>query len=103
MHQQRVFEEMANQAAKILPQKQQIEVFEKSVKAATAFHDGEGYSKSFYKGSIAAPKDMNALKATSAGIHKDSGFSVKQLKEELLAHSFKVGHRKEQDHFDTAN
>lgn len=68
---------MANKAAKILPQKQQIEVFEKNIKASAAFHDGEGYSKSFYKGSIAAPKDMNALKATSAGIHKDSGFSVK--------------------------
>ena len=78
-------------------------MFEKNIKAAAAFHDGEGYSKSFYKGSIAAPKDMNALKATSAGINKDSGFSVKQLKEELLAHSFRVGHRKEQDHFESAN
>ncbi len=46
---------------------------------------------------------MSVLKGKSAGIHKDSAFSVKQLKEELLAHSFKVGHRQEPDQFDAVN
>ena len=73
------------------------------MKAVNAMHDKEGYSKSYYNASVAKPKDMSALKVTSAGIHKDSAFSIKQLKEELLAHSFKVGHRKEIDQFDSAN
>ena len=80
-----------------MPNKDTLEVFEKNMKIATAMHDKEGYSKSYYNASVAKPKDMNALKVTSAGIHKDSAFSIKQLKEELLSHSFKVGHRKEQD------
>ena len=54
-----------------------MEVFEKSMRSANAMHDREGYKKSYYKGSVAAPKDMSALKVTASGIHKDSAFSVK--------------------------
>ena len=92
---------MAKQAAKLTPNINTLEVFK--AQQGVGLHDHEGYAKSYYNASVAKPKDMSVLKQTSAGIHKDSAFSVKQLKEELLAHSFKVGHRQEPDAFDAVN
>ena len=65
--------------------------------------DSEAMNKSYYNQSISRPKDLSVMSQRSAGVHKDSVFGAKQLKEELLAHSFKVGHRQEPDAYHTAN
>ena len=87
---------MAKQAASLTPNKNTLDVFRKE-KAGIGIHDNEGYKQSYYNGSIARPKDMSALKVTSAGINRDSALSAKQMKEQLYTHNYKLGHNKERD------